>query len=279
MRIIGRRLGQFVVAAGTDKVIAGYPLPSGGRLNQVHFTVHCIGPEQTSFLHAVHYGITGFVMPVRDPDNSETYDVMWDTQVPKDLGLTQGGFDLDVGAEDATPEFELGIPDYGGIFNVTSLAPREIFRRRKMITVASGGPYEAVSSAGDVYTPLDRIRSTVKAKVGVNTPSMVLFGFSSPDTLETTATQLDIPEEVEWVMLQYMEMTLENAYISLLNLVEAGAESPYTESQILIAELLEHMFEETAGSFNPVTWTVFCQATFDISVPGRINFGTLTSEG
>jgi len=279
MRIIGRRLCQMIVAAGTDKVMAGFPLPAGGTLNQVYLTAHIIGPEQTPYQNAVHYGVTGFVLPVRDPDNSETYDVMWDTQVPKDLALTQGGFDLDVGAADATPEFELGLPDYGGIFNVTSLAPKEIFRRRKMITVASGGPYEAVSSASDVYTPIDRIQTKVKQKVAVNTPSMVLFGFSSPDTLETTAVVLDIPEESEWALLQYMEVTLENAYMYLLGLVEAGAETPYVESSTFIAELLEHMYEENAGYFKPVSWVVYCQATFDISVPGRINFGTLTSEG
>lgn len=278
MRIIGRRLSQRLVATDTDEVIAGYPLPSGGRLNGVNLTVHAIGPEQTPFLNAVFYGIAGFVMPANDPDSSETYENLWDRLVPKDKQLAAGGFELDTGSADTQPEFELGDVDYSGVFQMAGLSPIEIFKRRRMLTAASGGPYEAVSSSGDMYTPMDKFTTKVNRKVSTAMPSICMFGFSSPDTARTVSVEMDIPEEHEWVLLQYVEVALENAFMHLIGLTEAGSETPYEESSAFLSELLELVFEETAGSFRPVSWTVFTQATFDISVPGNLSFGALTSD-
>ena len=67
--------------------------------------------------------------------------------------------------------------------------------------------------------------------------------------------------------------------MSLIGLVEAGAETPFVDSATFIASLIEDdVFEGTSGSFLAVAWTVITQATFDISVPGRIAQKTLTSD-
>lgn len=268
------------IATNTDKVVAGYPLPASGRLNATHLDVHLIGPEGEKFDSMSIYGMSGFVIPVLDPDGGATYDAIWDAQVPKDVAMSAGGFDIDTGAADTAPEFEIGLPDVSAVMDLVAGNPMEIFRRRKYLSIANERNTRDVVSAGsDLKLVTDWFSTWVRRSVRVAEPSVVLYGVSSPDTASTTTTVRSIPSEAEWSLLQYLEVALENAFMSLVGLTEAGAESPYEESLAFIAELIEDtVFEQTALSFTPTTWRVFCIATFDISVPGRIALGTLTSE-
>lgn len=280
MRVIGRRLSMHAVAADSDKVVAGYPLPQDGVLNSVYLEMHLIGPEGEKFDSMSIYGMSGFVIPVLDPDGGATFDAIWDAQIPKDVALSAGGFDIDTGAADTNPEFEIGRPDVSAIMDLVAGNPIEIFRRRKYLTIANERNVRDVVSAGsDLKLVTDYFTTTVSKRVRVSKPSVVLFGVSSPDTTSTTTTVKAIPGEAEWSLLQYLEVALENAFMSLVGLTEAGAESPYEESLAFLAELVEDtVFEQTALSFTPTAWTVYCRATFDISVPGRIALGVVTSE-
>lgn len=280
MRIIGRRLEQHIVATNTDEVIAGYPLPADGVLNNVHLELHIIGPEGEKFDSMSIYGMSGFVIPVLDPDGGATFDAIWDAQVPKDVAMSAGGFDIDTGAADTQPEFEIGVPDVSAIMDLVAGAPIEIFRRRKYLTIANERNVRDVVTAGsDLKLVTDHFITDVKRRVRVPDPSVVLFGLSSPDTTNTSTTIKAIPTEAEWSLLQYLEVALEQAFMSLVGLTEAGAETPYVDSMTFIAELVEDVvFEETALSFTPTSWNVYCISTFDISVPGKIAMGVLTSE-
>ena len=278
MRVIGRRLSQTLVLGGTDRVVAGYPLAASGSLNNVWLDVSCIGSGSLSILMAAYYGLTGFVVPLLDPDNVATYDAIWDTQIPKDVAEAAGVFDLDTGASDTTPEFEVGEADWSSVFQLASGAPMEIYRRRELVTFPKM-PVGYVDIATDEYRMVARFKAKIGRKVNVETPSVALFGFSNPDMLTTTATPWDTLSEVAWVQYQYLELTLEQAWMHLVGLTEAGSETPYEEAAALVAELIEDtVFEETGGSFAAVNWTVFCEATFDVSVPGRYVPGVITSE-
>lgn len=280
MRLIGRRLSHASIPTNTDEVVAGYPIPSGGKLNAVHLECHFVGPEGERFDSCSLYGMSGFVIPVLDPDSGATFDAIWDAQIPKDVAMTAGGFDIDTAAADAQPEFEIGLPDVSQVMDLVSGNPIQIFQRRKMLTIANENNTRDVVDAGaDLKMVTDFFTTTVRRKVRVQTPSVVLFGVSSPDTTTTTTTARSIPSESEWSLLQYLEVALENAFMSLVGLTEVGAESPYEESLAFIAELIEDtVVEQTALAFTPTTWQVFTDATFDISVPGRIAIGTLTSD-
>ena len=61
MRVIGRRMSGVLVAAGTDKIIAGYPVPAGGVLNNVWLDVKLMTYAAGFLDSALLYGITGFV--------------------------------------------------------------------------------------------------------------------------------------------------------------------------------------------------------------------------
>lgn len=284
LTLVGRKLSHTLVAIDTDRVIAAFPLPQGGRLNQVNLDCRIIGDDLTGGVVNIEevtmYGIDGYVIPNIDPDSVITYELAWDRFVPKDAA---GGavIDLDTTATDTDPTFEVGKVDISGIFNMTSLAPKQIFRRRRMISFADIGPTIG-GQAANTWVPAEAFQTVVKQKVSVNQPSYILFGFSSPALDLTSATPWVPPAgEWEWAILQYMEKFLEDAFISAIGLVETGAETPYVETELYIERLLEDIiFEETADAFHPQPWNVFCASTFNISVPGRLNLSrTLTSEG
>ncbi len=280
MRLFGRRFTQRIIAPGSDEVVLAYPIPGGGTLNNVHMDVHVLGAEGVVITAMVAYGLSGFVVPLLDPDAVVTVDSLWDTLIPKDVALSAGAFDLDTAAADATPEYELGLPDLQGLFEMTSHAPMEIFRRRRLITLASSSiGYTTVDAGTDTFTPAEQFSLTVKRNVRVKTPSMALFGFSSPLADINVAVQENTPTEVQWMMLRYLEQTLENAFMSLVGLTEAGAETPYEESMAFVAQLLESNFLESGiTAFVEQSWRVIAKATFDITVPGRVAIKTISSE-
>lgn len=280
MRVIGRRLSSHDVAANTDKVVSGYPLPQDGVLNNVGLEVHLIGPEGESWQTMSMYGMSGFVIPVLDPDGGATFDAIWDAQIPKDVAMSESGFDIDTGAADTNPEWEIGTPDVSAVMDLVAGNPLEIFRRRKYLTVANSGVERDIVAAGaDQKMVTDFFKTNVKRRVRVPAPAVVLFGVSSPETTITSTTVKSIPAEAEWSLLQYLDIALEQAFMALVGLLEAAADEPYTTSMAFIAELIEDVvFEQTAGSFVPTAWRVFTISTYDISVPGNISLGTLTSE-
>ena len=140
--------------------------------------------------------------------------------------------------------------------------------------------HENVASATDLYIPTDAFRFRTTKRYGVDVPSVAIFALSNPATTGTTATQRSIPDEDEWVFLKYIDVFLEFAWVDMMGRVEAGAESPYEDLFTFIKELLEpDPYEETAGSFDPVTWVVYGMTTFDISVPGEMPGGQALTSG
>lgn len=281
MRLFGRRYSAIDVSVGNDQVMFGYPIPSGGVLNNIWVNAHLIGPEGVLFQSAVMYGISAFVIQVPDPETAINFGTLWDNFVPKDVAESSGAFDLDTDAADVTAEFEMGELDIDAIFDMTPNAPLQIFRRRKMLTVAQGAVnYEVINAGADLWTPGDVLNTQIKRNVRVNAPSAVVMACSSPAMDVTTTTQEVTPSENEWAWLQYLEMGLEQAFIHLMGLVESGAETPWEEAGAFVASLLERAaVEETAGSFAPVVWRVFTAATIELTVPGSMSQKVLSSEG
>lgn len=280
MLITGRRMAHKVIASGTDEVVAWYPLPKGCTLKNVYLDVHMIGPEGLTINKSCMYGLSGFVVPILDPDAETSVETLWDNLVPKDVDSASGVFDLDTGNADTTPEYEIGTADWTGVFGVAGNEPLEIFRRRRLITLASNPiGFTRIDAASDEFIPTDRFSTKVKRNVKAQRHSYILFGVSSPDTLQTTATIKTSLAETEWPMMTFMEDLLVDASKYFMGLIEAGAETPYVEIATFVAELLEATpHEETASAYNPVTWNTFCNATFQVDVPGRIAIGSLSSE-
>lgn len=280
MIIIGRRLAQRAIAGGNDEVLANYPLPAGCSLKDIWMDWSLIATTEITVLQAGMYGISGFIVPSLDPDTAVTVNAMWDQQVPKDAPNSAGAFDLDTDAVDTTPEFEVGEPDWTGVFGVAGNTPLQIFRRRRLVTFPKQmGAYQ-LAAGTDLWLPVDTFNTHIKRNVTAQRHSMILFGVSSPLLDVTTVNQKSSLLEVEWSMMTYIETFLEQAIINLIGLTETGAESPYEESAAFVADLIEAtVLEETAGAFVAQSWVAYCNATFKVDVPGTFSVGVLTSEG
>lgn len=277
-RIIRRTLAQRSVVPPADLTIAAAPIPAGGVLNSIFLEAHVIAGAAISQLRMGMYGISGYVIPVPDQDAALDYETAWDQLVPKDEPhLTE--LDSDTGTPDTSPEFEPGGIDINNLFDMVGLSPRQIFRRRKYITTANS-LLPVGGTLVDTYRPTDYFTTKIKKPTRCAMASYAILALSSPATTLTVTGVWQVPTEDDWAILQFMDIFIEQMFMASLGLIEAGAESPYEEAESFISELLEDsVLEQVANSFDPVTWTVFSRATFDITVPGRPQLKTLSSEG
>lgn len=266
------------VVQDTDGVVAAVPLPSGGKLNSIHLSMRVLSEEDLPITDTVAYGVTGFVIPVLDPDTTLSLDAMWNLQVPKDVAVAEGAFDLDTATQVAAPEWEMGQPDLPAIMGFGELGAREIFRRRKFISFPDSN-FGWQAGTPDTFLAVDGFTTQIKKSVSVNQPSMVMIGFSSPLLDVTGGTVDNIPSESEWTLLRYLDEFLIDAWKSLTGVITSGTQEVGTEMALFVADLLEQAaYEQDAGKFEAVTWEVTTKATFDISVPGRFELGVLSSE-
>lgn len=276
-------MSQRLISAGTDEVVGAMPVPQGGIVEQIDLSVKMLSPAGVALgmEKVVLYGMDVYVMPQPDPDSVLAYDTAWDRFVPKEDPLTVDlNLDTTGGDSSTTVVFGGGI-DINALYDMTGLAPRRIFRRRRMLSFADIGSVVG-SQAVDTWTPSEAFTATIKSRVRVSQPSYVLIGVSSPSLALTSTTVWTPPvAESEWAILQYMEKFLEDAFVASLGMTETGAEEPYDTAQAYIGRLLEDViFEETTDAFHPQVWNVFTASTYQLSVPGRIDMGrrTLTSD-
>lgn len=266
------------MAAGADQVIAALQIPEGGSLDSWRFTSHVIGVD-AEFLQVEIYELAGYMINIPDPDSSQTPDVTWDTNVMKDTALviTAASGELEVDTEttaDTSPVEEIGVPALQNI--LTEWGPDELLAPYvKMISIADsiGGFKDATP---DTYLPRDIVSKKGGGSGRVDSPSMALWALGSP-TLDATVTawfEADTP--AEWAQLQYLEWVLEQAFIEVIGLTEAGAESPWADAATLLVNNLIAFFEQTAGAFNPITWNVFTSFSARVTVPGTFEKQSLS---
>lgn len=252
-------------------------------MSRVNLEVHVRGPEEMRVDKAILYGLSGWIIPIGDLDDTSTFDTLWDLFVPKDEAETEGGFDLDA-APDTQPEYAAGGElDWNSIFDIVEGGPKEVFRRRKLITMMSaptGYGQIVATSSDDTYTPTDTFKTTINARMRVREASMFLLGFSSPSLDQTAAASaLVVPTEKQWLQYKFLEMTLEQALVSAIGLTVSGTQEPYTEALAWIAQLLEpNIVQDTANAYSAVVYQAFCKASAEIMVPSTRGPKNLSSE-
>ena len=94
MRLFPKLLVQRVVSVGSDQVIAAWPVPGGSRVNGFWLEHTVQSPLAMKIEEVPLYGVTGYVVPVPDPDEAVTPDVLWDRTIPKDTGAGSDVLDL-----------------------------------------------------------------------------------------------------------------------------------------------------------------------------------------
>lgn len=274
LRMFARRRSQIVVPTSTDRAMFGLSLPSDTVINRIRADVHVMGTSTEAFTLAHWYGVEGWILPILDPEDASSIDVLWNQLVPKDTDVQT--LDLDTGTQDTAPFFEPGEADWSQLLDV-GLRPQRIYQRLRMMTYANSQKPHTVADAA-TYIPADVFRIELNRRVVVRQPSILIFAFASPTGDDTTATVPTALTEIQWSQVKYFEHVLERAQMDLLGLTETGAESPWEEATDLIQTHLEpDVFEETAGFWNNKTYNVATDAIIDHSVVGRMGKMTIST--
>lgn len=276
MQVISRQVSSREVAANTDEVIAYCAMPTGSKLNNVWIESAITTGSLQSVIQGYFYGVSGFVVNLDDPDGSYTWDQIWDGSVRKDVTTAVAGIaDIDSPAN-TEPEFDIGLVDLDSIMGLGAEDDTQIFQRRKMVTWA-GNPVGGNGSTS--YIPTDYFKTHIKGGPRVTKPSGVLFGLSSPEMAETT-TGSNIPNELQWLVLQFIDMFLEDMFKWNIGLGTETSGHPYQMGSDTIAQFLESAMWEPSGQANlhASSWSVNSKITFDITIPGMQRVKVLSSD-
>lgn len=283
MRLFPKMVTQRDANAGTDTVIAAWPVPGNCRVNGFWLELSVMTTLAMDLTDNLMYGVTAYVVPVPDPDSAISPDTLWDRMIPKDTAVGSGVLDLDTSVADGTPEFELGELDMTDFIEV-STAPVELFTRRKLITFASapiGFHLDPITPFTDMfYVPTDYIKTRVRKGALVKYPSYLLVGLSQPDYAATKTTYPALEDKGEWAMIQYFQESLREMWKHILGLVGSGTQEMAVEAATLIEEYFEHFHEETANRWGGLPQrglSAVAKVTLDLTVPGE--FGQMQVGG
>lgn len=274
---VQRQLWRGAVATNTDKVFAALAIPRGGVFHGCNFEISLHQLEQ-DVQTSVMYAISGYSVPILNPGAATSFDTVWEAQVPKAVSQGALALDLDTETADATPEYEPGLVNWAGVYDMES-GPKRLYRKRKLVTMATVGGGVAATGTMTHYLPKDRFTMSVSGGGRARVPTAIMFALSSPVMDETTTAVLTLPTEAEWMQLQFLEDTALDALKFLLGGAAAGTQEVYSEAAIFLDKTLApNPFEEAASRFGTGTWEVAAQGSFTSSVPGKMTVGALDGD-
>lgn len=270
MRLFRHTLTQRLVAQASDEVIGHAPLPSECSLNNVWCECHVVATASQSVNNVALYGVDGRILQDTDPGDAQNLDTEWDQLVTKDADVASGAFTMDPGTSQSAPMFEPGEPSMEELLGMGFTDPKtEFYKRRKMLSFMSI-PRGFEVGTPDHFIPGDVFKFHARRKMFVDVMSNAVLVFSNPGLDDmTTGVATTFSSETKWMQMKYFEVVLEQAWMQLMGLVEAGAETPWEEAALLVEEVLEPtVVEETASTFGTQNYNVFAKLTWDITVPG-----------
>ena len=271
-------LSQNLVTAATDRVISHAQIPSECALINVWGETHIIASAPMSSQFAMVYGMDGFVVSDTDPGGIDTINDIWDFRVTKDDDFS-GGLDIDSFDSDPNPVYEPGEPNISNLMGLdVNESDKRFYKRRKMVTFAnSKGGF--IDGTPDLYLPTDLARVRSRKRVVTELQSYAMIGVSAPAMDDVTVTSPStFGTEAAWMGIKYVNIILEQAFIDLVGLTEAGAETPWEDAALLLEDYLEPtVIEQTAGSFNATTINQMSMHTFQVWVPGSHSISQITA--
>lgn len=255
----------------TDQVIADCPLPAECKQNNFWGEMHLVSDEgDLQDVDEVSiYGMSGWVIPVTDPDSALDVNTLWDALVPKDQDVASGAFDLDVNTVVTDQWMEYGEINLDRVLDMSNLQDENNWYRYKKMLSFAQSPLGFIAGSPDTFyaTDVKKIRSGKKVEAEVMSWSML--GFTLADLGDIDTARLTLPSEKGWMQIKYIDIVLEQAWMFLVGLVETGAETPYEDAALLIQEMIEPEPIDTGTRLNKFNANVTCLSTFDITVPGR----------
>lgn len=274
-----RRYGQKGVSAGSDSVLVGFPVPKDSVLNYCKGEMHCMSSIVDAHDVAM-YGLTGWLLRSDDED-SDFGDIqaLWDAYVPKD---DAGEAPDESVTGDTDEEVAIGNINVSEMFDIEMNGPERVWKREKMLTMAQAATgFHLTTTPAILFMPSDVVSIQVKKRYKAMQNAGLLFGFSSPNYASADNNLIpsvgtgDVVRGME--IMRYLSEHMDKAAIDFLGLIEAGAESPYTDILTFVINLMEgiNVSSGTNGAFTAVTFDVSMKMTCGVKVPGHFQFGTL----
>lgn len=270
-RILARRIFFSSVVNGADGVQFGIWLPANTMVNRVSGFIGLEGATVQTALSYNMAGVEGWVLPISDPDQADSMDIIWDKLVPKDTGGNT--MDLDSATAQGAPFYEPGATIWEGMFDIGA-QPVRVFHRELIFGLGHNAllvNQDPDTPFGLQYVPGMRVPLAV-SPFRVREPSLLVFAVASPDTLETDASSaiLALAEE-NWGQLQFIDHVMERAMLSLLGLTEPGATTPWNEATLLLRDYVDpKIYETVAGALVPLTWRTHGMSMTDLTVEGEM---------
>lgn len=269
-----RRWSSVDVVAGTDRVILAWPLAGGCRLDQVSVSVKIRTKTTVNWVSAWLYAVDGYITRV-DDDAGDPIDTIWDELIPKQDGDLS--FELS-DAADVAPFFEPGGEVTEAITDVMVGAPEKIFERRRMITAVDN----IVTFDGtSVYWGFDGFQTTIRKKYFVESNSAILIALAAPAMSEDTNNVELLPTgaALEWVMLKYIDMIVEDMFVWILGLGTPGSGTvPYDDAETFLEGLLSRFNAvDSSAFFTSEDLASHASGSAQIWVPGRVPTAVLHS--
>ncbi len=254
----------------------GVNVPPGGVFHGFRGNLRIHGAE-TVIANALLYGLDAYAVTLHDVDAGDTFDTVWDLQVPK-TSEDVDTMDLDVETTDTDPVFEPGEHSWEKLFGWEGGIDK-LLQYRRIFTAADFIGGLAATGGFTHYMPGEVKPITIRHGKIVDQATVIMMALSSPVMDRTTAGALTILSEGNFLKLQLLRDTAVDAIHQLMGAVEAGAETPYVEAAAFLDLLLSPPpTEEVAGEFGTTTWQCTLSGKVTVSVPGTINVGRLDGE-
>lgn len=223
------------------------------------------------------FGLEGWLLQTDAPVDFSTMETLWDSQVPKDDDTET----IDEShAIDTDPFFEPSKVSLTQIFDMELLQPERVFQLQKWISLATM-PIGLEPGSPTTWIPshFQKIEVTKNYRSGPD--SGLLFGVASPDFVSLKAGVSDnllnvITDSKGMYVMAHLEQFIENAMISMIDLVETGAETPFDDLLTFINKNLETaMIDDATDGFQTVTWQAFLKMTVAVNTVGEVAMSTI----
>ncbi len=262
-------------ASGQDRVMFAFPIPGGAVINNAWMEVSTMFPD-IDVKAALQYSLFGYIIPVLDLDAGVTPDIMWDNQVPKDQADdTADTIDIDRHTALDDPVAELGDINIHALLDLKD-GPRQVFRRETLLNFPKS-PTGFKTGTPDTYYAMDHVKAKMSGTYRITAPSYYIVAVGVATGADTDATFPSINTRGEWMQLAYMKDALVDAMKAMAGLAVSGTQEPYTEAMVLIHSYLEHVIEDTAGTWGTGSANVWGKMTMDITLPGDFDVAQLSS--
>lgn len=269
-KLTRRTMFQTLVGSNTDRVCAGIWVPANSMILSANGYIDFNGGiVPANIIQTI--GASMWWLPVDDPDSTGGMETKWDTDVPKDTAAAL--LDMDTAAQDTTPEWQPGEPKWEQLYDIGA-ERRQLWESHAMSHIGRnlGIARDPETPFAVEYVPGGSMAVNMNRGFRTNGPGLLAVGVSSPDlgALSSTASIGQLAED-EWGRIQFIDMVVQQAMMSLLGLTESGAETPWQEATALLEDyLVPPMLEVTASSFNLINWVCVGEMTFKIIVEGNM---------